>query len=136
MQDEFIQYAKRFHKHLIKTLLYTDPRHQKLVEASPSFDSVLGILWIDGKPIKFSTKTNPYRCLGIIFSDQDTTREWFFNEIAEEMDEADPKPDKLIHNYFNNTIKAKIASETGIKDFFITTNQSVKINPDYIGKKS
>lgn len=136
-KDDFVRYARRFHKHVIKTLLENNSKIHHLVEDSPSFDASSGTLWIDGKPIKFGTKTGAYHCLSVMFQDpEEAKREWFFSEIAEAIDEAEPKPDKLIHNYFNNTIKSKIATETGIKDFFITTNQSVKINPDYIGKKS
>lgn len=136
-RDDFVQYARRFHKHLIKTLLETDPKTHHLTENSPSFDESLGILWIDGKPVKFGLKTGAFHSLRVMFQSADEAkREWFFSEIAEAIDEAEPKPDKLIHNYFNNTIKTKIVSETGIKDFFLTTNQSVKINQKYLSEKS
>lgn len=136
-RDDFVQYARRFHKHLIKTLLETDPKTHHLTENSPSFDESLGILWIDGKPVKFGLKTGAFHSLRVMFQNADEAkREWFFSEIAEAIDEAEPKPDKLIHNYFNNTIKTKIVSETGIKDFFLTTNQSVKINQKYLSEKS
>ena len=135
-RDDFIQYARRFHKYIIKALLESDPKTHHLAENSPSFDASVGILWISGKPVKFGTKTYTYQCLKAIFSDSDLSREWFFSEIAEAIDEAKPKSDKLIHNYFNNTIKQKIIAETGIKDFFMTDNQSVKINENYLVKKS
>lgn len=136
-RDDFVQYARRFHKHLIKTLLETDPKTHHLTENSPSFDESLGILWIDGKPVKFGLKTGAFHSLRVMFQNADEAkREWFFSEIAEAIDEAEPKPDKLIHNYFNNTIKTKIVSETGIKDLFLTTNQSVKINQKYLSEKS
>lgn len=136
-KDEFVQFARRLHKHIIKSLLESSTQSHHLVEDSPSFDPVLGILWIDGKPVKFGTKTNAYHCLRIMFNDRnELEREWFFSEIAEAIDEANPKSDKLIHNYFNNTIKQKILAETGIKDFFITDNQSAKINEQYLSQKS
>jgi hypothetical protein len=136
-KNEFIQFARRLHKHIIKSLLESSTQSHHLVEDSPSFDPALGILWIDGKPVKFGTKSSSYHCLRVMFEDkEEASRQWFFSEIAEAIDEAEPKADKLIHNYFNNTIKQKILAETGIKDFFITDNQSAKINEQYLSQKS
>lgn len=135
-REDFIHFSRRFHKYIIKSLLENNPNQHHLTEDSPHFDSSSGILWIDGKPVKFGTKANPYHCLKVIFSDTDLGREWFLSEIAEAIDEAEPKQPKLIYNYFNNTIKPRIAVETGIKDFFITDNESVKINEQYLLKKT
>ena len=58
-------------------------------------------------------------------------REWFFSEIGEKMDQYKDYKDKDFHNYVS-AIKKRIAVETGIKDFFETTNQSLKINNKYL----
>lgn len=135
-REDFVQYARRFHKFLVKSLLETSPSKHHLAEDSPSFDATSGILWIEGTPVKFGTKSNAYHCLRAFFSSPDLKEERFFSEIAEILDEANPRPDKLIHNYFNNTIKPKIMTETDLKDFFLTDNQSVRINEKYLKKKS
>jgi hypothetical protein len=135
-REDFIHFSRRFHKYIVKSLLENNPNQHHLTEDSPHFDASSGILWINGAPVKFGTKSNAYHCLRAFFSGPNLNEERFFSEISEAIDETNPRPDKLIHNYFNNTIKSKIALETGIKDFFLTDNQSVKINEDYIKKKS
>lgn len=135
-REDFAQYVRRFHKFLVKSLLESSPATHHLAEDSPSFDATSGILWIEGTPVKFGTKSNSYHCLRIFFANPDLKEEMFFSEIAETLDEANPKPDKLIHNYFNNTIKRKVMTETKLRDFFITDNQSVRINEKYLKKKS
>lgn len=135
-REDFIHFSRRFHKYIVKSLLENNPNQHHLTEDSPYFESSSGILWINGKPVKFGTKANPYHCLKVIFSEADLSREWFLSEIAEAIDEAEPKSPKLIYNYFNNTIKPRIAAETGIKDFFITDNESVKINEQYLLKET
>jgi hypothetical protein len=135
-REDFIHFSRRFHKYVVKSLLENNPNQHHLTEDSPYFDFSSGILWIDGVPVKFGTKSKAYNCLKAYFSIGNLTEETFFSEIGERMDLSTSKPDKLIHNYFNNTIKPKIALETHIKDFFITDNQSVKISENYIKKKS
>ena len=98
----------------------------------PTFDEVSGILQINGTPIKFRKFTEQYHCLRILFSEVDLSDEHFFSEIGIEIDSSQSKyTDKNMHNYFS-AIKNRIATETGIKDLFLTTNQSVRINPDYL----
>ena len=56
-------------------------------------------------------------------------KEWFFSEIAERIDESNINDKK----YYNAIYQLKIKLEKqGIKDFFITTRQSVKINKKYL----
>ena len=69
--------------------------------------------------------------LRIIFADPaGPTRQWFFSEIAEEYDHADNIGNKKFYNAAYQVNK-KIAEKTPIKDFLITTNQTVDINPKY-----
>jgi len=101
---------------------------------SISFDLDKSILWLSGKEIKIRKFSEQYHTLEIIFSHQDRlNEEWFFSEIGEKLDREVGYADKDFHNYFS-AIKRRVAAETGIKDLFLTTNHSVKINPDYLGK--
>lgn len=97
-----------------------------------SFDAERSVLVIGKEEVLFRKHTDQYHTLRVIFQDEDELRkEWFFSEIGEEMDKYKKYKDKDFHNYLS-AIKKRVASETGIKDLFITTNQSVKINKIYI----
>jgi hypothetical protein len=55
-------------------------------------------------------------------------REWFFSEISESYDMANTSltPKKFYNADYQ--LNKKIALETGIKKFFITTTQTFQIN--------
>ncbi len=75
--------------------------------------------------------TEQYHALRIIFENEDEIpKEWFFSEIGERIDKSKGYTDKQVHNYIS-AIKRRIAAEIGIKDFFMTTSQSVRINDRY-----
>jgi len=96
------------------------------------FDAGKGILFVGSFTIEFRKFTEQYHCLRIIFANKENIKEeWMFSEIAELLDRAKDYNDKNFHNYFS-AIKRRISAETGIKDLLITTNQSVKINEDYL----
>lgn len=70
--------------------------------------------------------------LKIIFKDQkELSKEWFFSEIAELYDYAGGVNDKKFYNA-SYQLNLKVAQKTPIKDFLITTKQSVRINPKYL----
>jgi hypothetical protein len=96
-----------------------------------SFDSDSGTLLIGQQSIKFRKFTEQYHSLRVIFSNpNETGKEWMFSELSELIDGA-KYTDKAFHNYFS-AIKRRVSADAGIKDLFITTNQSVKIDRDYL----
>ncbi|MEK7095179.1 MAG: hypothetical protein AAB917_00800 [Patescibacteria group bacterium] len=97
-----------------------------------SFDAEQSILIIGNRKVSFRKHTDQYHTLKTLFQDKDElNREWFFSEIGEKMDEYKKYKDKDFHNYLS-AIKKRVVSETGIKDLFITTNHSVRVNSFYI----
>jgi len=126
-RNKYQNYASRVHNYFIKELskknVITQPS-----KSGVSFDSERSILIVNGKEIKFRKFTEQYHSLRIMFSNKnDLPKEWFFSEIGERMDAEKDYTDKQFHNYFA-AIKRRVAVEAGIKDLFITTTQSVKIN--------
>jgi hypothetical protein len=130
-EDIYKGHAARVHAHLLKELAMKKEEHP-LENKGVSFNPARGILCVMGKEIKFRKFNEQYHTLGLIFSDpKDLRKEWFFSELAEKIDTVKEYDDKKFHNYLS-AIKRRVSSETSIKDLFITTTQSVKINPDYL----
>ncbi len=133
-RDNYKLYATRIHNYLIQKLNTEeigDPTNGK-TDFKASFDKDKGVLKINDKQIKVKKFSNQYHLLKIIFENQfELSKEWFFSEIAEIYDTETPPPDKKFYNA-TYQINQKVAIETGTKGFFITTNQSLKINPKYI----
>ena len=94
------------------------------------FDVNKSRLYVQGKEIKLLKFKDEYHTLRVMFENPDELpKEWFFSEIAERIDEANINDKK----YYNAIYQLKIKLEKqGINDFFITTKQSVKINPKYL----
>jgi hypothetical protein len=127
--DEFKGLASRAHRYLLKELSAYETKANK---NSASFDEGRGVLHVAGKEVRFRKFTEQYHALASVFSDpKDLGNERFFSELAEKIDAVKGYTNKQFHNYFS-AIKRKVAAETTIKDLFITTTQSVKINPDYL----
>lgn len=78
---------------------------------------------------KFSRQ---YEFLKVISSNPQ--KDWQFSEIGEKLDFAEKDEWKKLHNVAL-ALKGKIAVNSGQKDFFITTTQSVKINPAIFEQK-
>ncbi|MDD3434544.1 MAG: hypothetical protein PHD96_01305 [Candidatus Pacebacteria bacterium] len=98
----------------------------------PFFDKEKGLLKINDLPVKTQKFSNQYYLLEMIFrNDENINKDWQFSELAELTECFEEFNDKKLYN-IANAIKHKITEETGIKDFFITTNQSIKINPKYL----
>lgn len=116
---------QKFHNHLMEKL-----SPDKLIIVKFFFDVDKSVLIISNKNIKIRRFSDQYHLLRIIFeSDSEISKDWFFSEIAELA--GGGYEDKKFYNA-TDQIKKKIAVETGIKDFFITTRQSLKINKDYL----
>ena len=95
------------------------------------FDEDKSRFYVQGKEIKLLKFKDEYHTLRIIFENpSELSQEWFFSEIAERIDENKISDDK---KYYNAIYQLRIKLEKrGIKDFFITTKQSVKINKKYL----
>lgn len=107
-------------------------RNESSKNGAVFFDADKALLCVQGKEVKFRKFTEQYHSLKIIFEKpEEILNEWMFSLIAESIDAQKEYTDKSFHNYFSG-IKRKVATETGIKDLFITTTQSVKINSDYL----
>jgi len=124
---------RRIHNYLLHELSREQTSKSiPVIKTSINFDERKSTLFIGNKGVKFRKFTEQYHTLRIIFSDTSKlSDEWFFSEIREKIDEAKGYTDKAFHNYFS-AIKRRVAGETGIKDLFLTTTQSVRINPDYL----
>lgn len=94
-----------------------------------SFDIEKSILKIGEKTIKIAKFTKQYEILRVVFCD--INKDWQYSEIAEELDRDCPEKNwKNLYNLMDE-IKKKIIIETGLKDVFITTTQSVLIDEKY-----
>ncbi len=99
-----------------------------------SFDPDSGLLLVGAAEIKIKKFSKQYYVLDIIFKDFDCTeKDWQLSEISEQMDMQGRFDWKKLYNVAD-AIRKNIAIETGIKNFFILTTQSVKINPHYLKK--
>lgn len=95
-----------------------------------AFDTDKSRFYVQGKEIKLSKFKDEYHTLRIMFEDRkELPKEWFFSEIAEKIDESNLDDKK----YYNAIYQLRLKLEKqGIKDFFITTKQSVKIDQKYL----
>lgn len=98
--------------------------------ARPYFNVDTSRLYVRGKEIKLLKFKDGYQALRVIFNDpNDLSKEWFFSEIREKVDAGEVNDKKYYNAIYQVSLKLKIK---GINDFFITTNQSVKINSKYL----
>lgn len=94
------------------------------------FDPDKSRFYVQGKEIKLLKFKDEYHTLRVIFENTDElSKEWFFSEIGEQIDESNLDDKK----YYNAIYQLRLKLEKqGIDDFFITTKQSVKINKKYL----
>ncbi|MFA5644686.1 MAG: hypothetical protein WC928_04170 [Patescibacteria group bacterium] len=121
---------KKYKKRITKKIKMQ--QNKKDIKHKVEFDPDESKLFIDNKKINIQKFSDQYHLLKTIFENKKEIRkEWFFSEIGEKVDAEQPNPNK---KYSNATyqIKIKIAIDIGIKDFFITTGQSLKINNRYL----
>jgi len=125
--SNFRKKLDRIHKYLITELLSETEEENQC-----RFDTEKSLLIVNGKDVKFRRFTEQYHTLRAMFENKDKLKEeQFFSAIAEKIDFDKGYTDKQLHNYLS-AIKRRVAAETGIKDLFLTTNQSVRINPEYL----
>lgn len=121
-------YLERVHLYLLKEA----SNSTKVVEKNIGFNPDTSIFSVNNQEIKMRKFSDQYHTLRIIFQNSNEIgKEWFFSELAELIDPQKGYTDKDFHNYIS-AIKRRVSSDTGIKDLFITTNQSVKINSEYL----
>ena len=94
------------------------------------FSSEEGRINLESKIIEIRKTSKQYDVLRLLFTAPG--KDWQFSEILEELDPLDDNW-KRIYDIVG-AVNRKVAIETGIKDFFITTTQSVKINSKYLKK--
>lgn len=94
------------------------------------FDLDKSRFYVQGKEIKLLKFKDEYHTLRVIFENpSELSKEWFFSEIGEKIDESNLDDKK----YYNALYQLRLKLEKqGINDFFITTKQSVKINQKYL----
>lgn len=128
---DVVSLCSRFHKYLVDELELPDAASENF---EIDFDENKGVLRINGKVIEFSKTTRQYEVLRAMFQNQkETYKDWQLSEISDILDEEELYEWKKLYNVINE-IGKKIATETGIKDFFYTTTQSVMINKKYAPK--
>lgn len=94
------------------------------------FDPDKSRFYVQGKVIKILKFKDEYQTLRILFENSnELSQEWFFSDIAERVDDSNADDKKYYNAIYQ--IRLKLEKE-GIKDFFITTKQSVKINGKYL----
>ncbi|MFA6096846.1 MAG: hypothetical protein WC788_04430 [Candidatus Paceibacterota bacterium] len=120
-EDEMLTYQAKIE---ILPAFFNEDLSKKLY-----FDKDKSRFYVQGKEIKLLKFKDEYHTLRIMFENpSDLPQEWFFSEIVERTEsKSDDK------KYYNAIYQLRIKLEKqGIKDFFITTKQSVKINKKYL----
>ncbi len=135
--EEFFRTQKeeleQLNRILMKRELSSEGREQKLL-AGALFDTDKSVLLIGDKQIFIQKFSKQYALLQVIFKDIESLgKDWQLSEISESMDAESEFVWKKLYN-IADAIRKNIAIETGIKDFFILTTQSLKINTNYIKK--
>ena len=104
---------------------------QKFTVDRACFNESKGELIVGDISIKIKKHSVGYETLRIIFENvSDAGKAWQFSEISELFDSSMIQPDKKFYNavyQINQKMKQK-----NIDDLFITTRQSVQINPLYL----
>lgn len=127
-QTELFSSAKRFHSYLVDKLELRETSDNNEIDIE--FDESKGKLRLNDKEIKFTKFSKQYNVLREMFRDEkETYKDWQLEEISDKMGEELFEWKKLYDVV--GEIQRKIAAKTGKEDFFITTTQSVKINPKY-----
>lgn len=98
------------------------------------YDEDAKALCIRENVVKLAANAAKQRHLAAVLArDSDLGKEWLYDEIIEDVDHDQPTV-KLRESYDNAAyqLNEKVRKETGMKDFLIKTNKTVKINPQYL----
>lgn len=106
--------------------------HEERMSQKAYFNEKESYLLINGKKCPIQKHSRQYEFLRIIFTNPDET--WQFSDIGEKIDKFGDFQWKRLYNWCNSLGK-NIGYHTQAKDFFITTTQSVAINPIYLKKQ-
>lgn len=98
------------------------------LKADLSFDYATSNLTIDDNKIHVKGP-DQRELLNIIL--KEPSKEWFFSEISELYDHAEAINEKKFYNAAYQ-VNLKVAQNTPIKDFLLTTKQTVQINKKYL----
>jgi hypothetical protein len=125
-------------KDLIEYLEKLPPTHleTEIIDLKPKkiaqFDNEQCVVRYGSDCCKIRKFSNQFSLLTVIFLEP--KKDWQFSEIAEKIDPLDDINWKKLHSVAL-AINSKIAATLHLQNFFITTSQSVKINPVYIIEK-
>jgi len=109
-----------------------DAARGEQASCASSFDPEKSVLTVNDQEVKIQKYSKQYYLLNIIFQNFECSfKDWQFSEISELMDMEALFEWKKLYN-IADAIRKNVAIATGIKDFFIMTTQSVKINPNYL----
>lgn len=98
----------------------------------PRFDPSSCRLYVQGKEIRVRRVSNQFDVLRVIFAKSDETgKEWFFDDVAEQIDSSRPNERKKKYYHAFYQIGVRLAAQ-GLPDFFILTAHSAQINPKYL----
>lgn len=126
-RELFEIYTTRVHLFLIEEF-GKESQVNEVISDGLSYDRERGVLCLRKKQIEIRKTSRQYEVLNTIFND--LNKDWQYSEIMEEIDPENYKW-KLLYDVIG-AIKRKVATETGVKNLFITTTQSVKVNSEYL----
>ncbi len=128
VKQELIDYVKNY----ITPFLQIEETGEINNSEKTYFNKEDSCLIINHKKCPIRKFSKQYDLLSVIFTD--TKKDWQFSEVSENLDFAKTYNWKRLHNT-TMAINSKVVSKTHFDDFFITTTQSVKINPAYLNNK-
>lgn len=103
------------------------PKEEEKTFYPPDFNTVTGVLVIEGREVKLSLASRQFETLRALW--EDPRKDWQFDELNDRIERHAPKGQwKRLHSIFL-AIRDKIRIETGIANFFLLNTQSVQINP-------
>lgn len=120
-------------KRLKTTISAISHKMPNSTKTSLTYDKASCVIKLGDKAIKIPPDTNQDELCEVVLKNKTTIhKEWSYDEILEQWgDDFDTKLWRRIYSAARE-INAKVAIETGIKDFFITTLKTVQINPQLV----
>lgn len=114
----------------VRSILEKKGKYTGVKNINLGFDPDKSRLYVQKHEIKIQKFSDQYHALRIIFGDpKEISKEWFFSEIAELLNEREPGEKRYYNAIYQ--IRQKVEKK-GFLDFFISTRQSVKISPKYL----
>lgn len=98
-----------------------------------AYDEQSKTLIINDQVVKLARAAKQKNLAQVLAAEETLGKEWLYDEIIEDIDHDEPNT-KRRKSYDNATyqLKASIRTQAKIDDFLIQTNNSVRINPQYL----